>query len=276
MTKNHSTLGIIAGSGSLPAQLVQACRDANRPCFLLAFDAENVIEDVPHAVVRLGAVGEALDHLRKAGVQEVVMAGKVKRPSFGALRPDALGTKLMARMGTAFFGGDDALLRALVTFLEEEGFTVVGSDALLGALTATDGVLGSVRPTAREEEDIAQGLRVAHTLGALDIGQAVIVEHGYVLGVEAAEGTDALITRCVPLKREPRGGVLVKAKKPSQDARVDLPSIGPETVDKIHAGGFAGIAIEAGGALILEREKTIARADTLGIFIIGCGHAEKP
>lgn len=267
----QSTLGIIAGGGRLPSQLIESCQAMGRGFFVLAFENADMeaIGHVPHKVVRLGAVGEALEQLRSADAKEVVLAGKVKRPSFASLKPDALGAKLLARLGKAFFGGDDALLKAIVGFLEEEGFKVVGADDVLAGLVAPEGVLGKITPDARAKADIAQGLKVAKELGALDVGQAVIIENGEVLGTEAAEGTDALIDRCASLRRELRSGVLVKAKKPGQESRVDLPAIGPETVEKVHAAGFAGIAVEAAGSLILDKEKTIARADALGIFVVG-------
>lgn len=267
-----SPLGIIAGGGRLPLQLVESCQSAGRPYFILAVeDAADIeaISHLPHAVVRLGAVGEAIEQLRRADVREIVLAGHIKRPSFFSLRPDMVGAKLMARMGGALFSGDDAMLSALISFMEEEGFTVVGADTVLSSLLAPEGALGCMHPAPRALEDIARGWKVAKALGALDVGQAVVVENGYVLGVEAAEGTDALIVRCGNLRRESGSGVLVKVKKPTQDTRADLPSIGVQTVEAAHAAGLAGIAVEAGGALILDKEKTIARADALGLFLIG-------
>jgi DUF1009 family protein len=265
-------LGIIAGKGQLPAQLIEACQQSGRDFFVLGFENSadpETIAHVPHAMVRIGAVGEALAHLKNAGVQDIVMAGNIKRPSFLSLRPDAVGTRLMARMGSAIFSGDDALLKALVSFLEDEGFKVVGSDEIIGGLLMPAGILSKTKPDKRASEDIQQGLRIARAIGGLDIGQAVIIENGYVLGVEAAEGTDALIQRCGNLRRDMRSGVLVKVNKPGQEARVDLPAIGPVTVEQAHAAGLAGIAVEAGASLILDREKTIAKADMLGIFVVG-------
>lgn len=265
-------LGIIAGSGRLPAQLVEACQATGRPCFVLAFSEDtniDAIETTPHAVVRIGAVGDALKQLREAGVAEIVLAGKINRPSLTSLKPDLTATKLLAKLGKAFFSGDDALLSSLVSFLESEGFKVVSAQDILRSLVATAGVYGRIAPTPRDEADIAKGLKVAKQLGALDIGQAVIVENGYVLGVEAAEGTNALISRCASLKREARSGVLVKAKKPQQDARVDLPAIGLTTIENVHEAGLSGIAVEAGGSIILDRERVIARANELGLFLMG-------
>lgn len=268
----NATLGILAGGGRLPLQLVESCLASGRKFFVVAFEESADIEaisHVPHAVVRLGAVGETLDHLRKHKVEDVVMAGKVKRPSFGSLRPDMMGTKLMARMGAAIFGGDDALLKAIVGFLEDEGFNVVGSDDIIGGLAAPLGVMGKIKPSRDAEKDIAKGVKAAKMLGELDIGQAAIVENGYVLGVEGAEGTDELIHRCGKLRREKKSGVLVKMRKPGQEERVDLPAVGVQTVERVHEAGFAGIAVEAEGCLMLDKDKVIDKADKLGLFIVG-------
>lgn len=268
-------LGIVAGSGRLPAQLVDACRQSGRSFFVLAFsdvtDPETY-HDCPHAVVRLEKIGDAIAELRKAGIRELVMAGKVRRPSLIGLRPDKATAKLLAHMGSNFFSGDNALFSSLIAFLEEEGFTIIGADKVMSELIASEGVMGRISPTEANMVDIKKGLRIAKELGRLDIGQAVVVENGYVLGVEAAEGTDAMLIRCATLKQEERAGVLVKAKKPRQEARVDLPAIGPATVENVYAAGLTGIAVEAGGSLILDKEQVINRADKLGIFVIGVRH----
>lgn len=265
-------LGIIAGAGALPRRLAEACREEDRPFFIVAIEGAaemEALDALPHAVVRLGAVGEALHHLKSAGVAEVVLAGGVKRPSFSGLMPDAVGARLLARLGFRAFSGDDALLSAIVGFLEEEGFRVVGAEEVMGGLLAPRGALTRHTPDARARADVALGLRVAHALGALDVGQAVVVESGYVLAVEAAEGTDALISRSAALMRERGRAVLVKAKKPQQEARADLPAIGPATVARLHECGFLGLAVEAGAALILDRAEAVSLADRHGIFIEG-------
>lgn len=269
---SEPVLGIVAGSGRLPAQLIEACQKSGRPFFVLAFGHNPLLplsDDIPHVTVRLGAIGEALEHLRRANVSELVLAGRVERPSILNLRPDATATKLYARLGSAMFAGDNTLLKAVVGFLEDEGFKVIGSEDILNDLLTPPGVLGRVVPDERAMADIAHGVKVAKAIGSLDIGQAVVVENGYVLGVEAAEGTDELIARIAPLKQSRGCGVLVKAKKPNQETRVDLPAIGVETIENIHAVGLAGIAVEAGGSLIIEKHKLIQKADELGMFVIG-------
>lgn len=267
------TLGILAGGGDLPQRLIDACREQGRPYFILGFEGavdSTILEDQPHARVRIGAIGESLHHLHEAGVKELVMAGHVKRPSIASLRPDGTGAKLLARLGKSFFSGDNSLLTAVVEYLEEEGFRVIGADDVLHKLLAPQGLIGRIAPTKEAQRDIETGVKIAHAIGELDIGQAVVVQQGYVLGVEAAEGTDGLIARCGELKRNiPYGGVLVKVKKPTQERRVDLPTIGIETVRMVAQAGLSGIAIEAGGALVLDRQAVALKADALGIFIIG-------
>ena len=265
-------LGIIAGSGDLPARLLAACQQTGRPVFVLAFEgstAPELIENIPHAWSRLGAIGHAIACLKNAGVSDIVMAGKIERPPLASLRPDLTGTRLLARLGGSYLQGDDSLLTTIVQFLEEEGFRVHGADELLVELVTPEGLIGHHLPDKRAQADIETGVRVARAIGELDIGQAVIVQFGRVLGVEAAEGTDALIERCGPLRAEGMGGVLVKAKKPQQERRVDLPTIGVSTVERIHKAGFAGIAVEAGGSLIIDRAKVRATANALDIFVIG-------
>lgn len=265
-------IGIIAGKGSLPRHVIAACREKQRPVFILALTdttPADTIEGQDHAWVRLGEVGKAISLLRERNIKEVVIAGKIERPSLSSLRPDAKGMLLLSKLGGILLAGDDALLSSIVRFFEGEGFTITGADEVIRSLLVPAGVLGKYAPDKVAEADIKKGADVARAIGALDIGQAVIVQHGHVLGVEAVEGTDALIARASGLKQADSGGVLVKVKKPGQERRVDLPAIGVMTVKAVAHAGFAGIAIEAGGALMLDREAAIAEANALGIFIYG-------
>jgi UDP-2,3-diacylglucosamine hydrolase len=223
---------------------------------------------VPHAWVRLGAAGEALRLLREHHVEEIVFAGGVKRPSLLSLRPDWRAAKFFARVGYRALG-DDGLLTAVIREFEGEGFRVIGADELLGSALATVGPIGRHVPDAQAEDDIALGFRVVRALGALDIGQAAVVQQGLVLGVEAIEGTDALIARCAGLRREGPGGVLVKAPKPGQERRADLPTIGRRTVEAAAAAGLRGIAVEAGASFVLDRVATAAAANRAGLFVVG-------
>lgn len=263
-------LGIVAGGGRLPALIVGACRKQGREFFVLALEGQaekSLTDGIDHAWVRLGALGAAVDRLRKAGVGEVVLAGSVRRPSLADLRPDAKAMAFFARTGAAALG-DDGLLTALVDTLESrEGFRVVGPDSLLPDLLASSGAYGRHLPDSIARSDIAAAFRAAKNLGAADIGQAAVARAGRIVDVEDKEGTDALLARIA--KNGERGGVLVKTKKPGQERRADLPAIGPDTVAAAKRAGLAGIAIEAGAALVLDREALVAAADAAGLFVVG-------
>ena len=265
-------LGIVAGSGALPRRLIESCRAAGREVFVLALEGEAepaTVDGVPHAWCRIGAAARGFELLHANAVTELVLAGAVRRPSLSALRPDWRAARFFARVGYRALG-DDGLLSAVIRELEAEGFRVVGVDDLLEAdAMLPAGRLGRLQPDARAEADIEHGLRLARAIGALDIGQAVVVQQGLVLGVEAIEGTDGLLRRCAGLRRDGPGGVLVKTAKPGQEQRVDRPTIGVRTVILAAEAGLRGIAAEAGATLILDRAEVIRAADEAGLFVVG-------
>ncbi|MDC0033483.1 UDP-2,3-diacylglucosamine diphosphatase LpxI [Alphaproteobacteria bacterium] len=264
-------LGIIAGGGTLPALLASACLESGRDYLLLAIEGfadPASLKDHPHVWFRLGEGGKGIKLLRENGVEDVVLAGAVRRPSLKELRPDSWAIRFFAKLGKAWIG-DNSLLSALVGALEAEGFRVVGSDSILAECLAIAGPYGKILPDDVAQTDIDRGFAVVRQLGTLDIGQATIVQQGIVLAVEGAEGTDQLIRRCADLHREGPGGVLVKARKPGQDQRVDLPTIGIGTIRAAVDSGLRGIAIEAGGVMVFDREVAIGLANQAGLFVIG-------
>lgn len=268
-----SKLGIVAGAGGLPGLLVEACRDSGRDFHVFAFegsaDAE-ALAGAPKDWIRFGALGKAIDAARRLGIGDVVLAGGIPRPPLRHLLLDPVAARFLARVGTRILG-DDHLLAVVIRELEErEGFRLVGADEILAELVAVSGNHGALGPDRDSIADIERGFRVARALGALDVGQAAIVQNGTVLGVEAKEGTDALIGRCAAfVERGAPGGVLVKCSKPGQERRADLPAIGVSTVEAAVGAGLRGIALEAGGALIIDRDAVVAAADRGGIFIFG-------
>jgi DUF1009 family protein len=272
VTAAGGTLGILAGGGELPLRVARAARDAGRPVFAVVmrdWGEPEAWAGLPHAVERPGAAGRILSLLRAAQVRQVVLTGRARRPSVSSLRPDAYGLRVIARIGTAFLLGDDGLLRAVARVLEEEGFEVVSPQSVLAGLLPESGLLTrGAPPDGAARADIRRGVAVCRALGAADVGQAAVVQQGLVLGVEAIEGTDALLARCGDLRREGRGGVLVKLAKPGQDRRLDLPAIGPDTVRNAAAAGLAGIAFEAGSTVLLDRERTVAAAEAAGLFLL--------
>ena len=264
-------LGLIAGGGHFPGLVIAACRAQGRPLHVIALKGHaeaEVIGDYPADWIRLGEAGTGFSLLKKAGVTDVVMIGHVRRPSFTEMAPDFRTAAFMARVGMKALG-DDGMLRAVVAELESEGFKVLGIDDVLSDCIGLPGNLTKTAPDTQAQSDIQRGVDVALALGRLDVGQAVVVQQGLVLGVEAVEGTDHLIRRTADLKRSGPGGVLVKLKKPSQDRRMDLPTIGVNTVREAAASGLRGIVFQAGGTLLLGQDACIAEADHLGLFLHG-------
>lgn len=262
-------VGVIAGGGALPRIVVQACVEAGIGVFIVGFEGQTdpeIFEGRDYVLTRLGAAGQIIDVLRAHEVRDLVLIGAIRRPSFAELRPDMRTAQFFARVGLKAIG-DDGLLRALRAELETEGFAVHGAQQFVSGLLASAGPVGKTRADKAEKADIRRGMAVAKALGAMDVGQAVVVQEGIVLGVEGAEGTDELIRRCAAYRRAGRGGVLVKACKPQQDRDLDLPSIGPETVVLCAETGLAGIAVEAGKSLLIGRDEVAGLANRYKIFV---------
>lgn len=274
-TGTHKPLGLIAGLGELPVTLAERVTAAGRPVFvvrLLGFE-EPRLAGFPGATAGLGQLGRQIQLLREAGCEEIVFAGVVRRPDFSQLKLDFRGARLMPAVLREARKGDDALLRVLVEAFENEGFRVRGAEEMAGGLTEAAGTLTRHVPDPAARADIVVGARVAAEIGRLDIGQGCVVCDGLVLAVEAQEGTDAMLQRVAILPEHIRGtaqarrGVLIKRPKPIQERRIDLPTIGVRTVDLAAAAGLAGIAVEAGGALIMQRASLVAKADAAGLFV---------
>lgn len=272
MTVNTRKLGIIAGGGAIPAMLIRHCREQGRDFFVLAIegnaDKAFFTEDIPHQWIRIGQAGTGFKRFAEEKVQDVVMIGTIRRPGFFDLVPDLRTTAFFAKVGAKALG-DDGILRALVSEIEAEGMAVKGIHEVMTDLLIKPGVLGRHKPDRQALADIRRGMEVASELGRLDVGQAVVVQQGLVLGVEGIEGTDELIRRCGDYRRKGDGGVLVKLRKPQQDMRIDLPTIGARTVERAHEAGLRGIAVHTGNGLIVDEAEVIRLADKYGLFVMG-------
>lgn len=264
-----SKLGILAGGGIAPKEVMAVCRAENRPYFVFGLTGQ-VDEDLPIDMrLDFGAFGALKKRCLSEEIEQIVMIGHVRRPALSEIKPDLLGMKILAKIGLNLHG-DDGVLCAVADAIEMEiGVEVIGAHEVSLQLLMSEGVQTRTQPKPQDRKDIERALDVARGLGALDVGQAVIVQHGLVLGVEAVEGTDSLIKRCGELKRGVDGGVLVKCCKPQQDRRFDLPTLGLTTIENLAKAGLAGVAMEAGVSLFLQREDIIRIADEKGLFVIG-------
>ena len=270
-------LGIIAGGGPLPREVADNARAAGRQVFVvcLAGIADPAdYADLPHRAIPYGKVASIFDTLRGAGAEEVLLVGPVRRPSIAEMGLDRRGLSIIWNAGKRVLQGDDSLLRVIVEAIEAEGFRVVGPDAFLGGGEVPPGPVGQHTPSEPAMADIRRGIAVLNALAPLDVGQAVVVQEGIVLAVEASEGTDAMLNRVQTLRREPQaeggsGGVLVKLAKTGQEQRTDLPTVGLATVRKAISLGLEGIAIGADSTLLVQKEKAVAAADEAGVFLYG-------
>lgn len=263
--------GLIAGKGDLPCRLIEHFHKCSQPFHVIAFDGQTpptTVSGCDHLWVKLGTVGPIFDYFKRNGVTHLVLAGGIQRPTLSELSLDWAGTKLLTRIGFKSLG-DDGLLSAIVKIFEEQGLTVVGADELLQDILVPTGQMTKTAPCEDDFKDIQRGIEILKKLGEVDVGQAAVIQQGLVLGLEAIEGTSELIERVRLYQRAGRGGILVKMAKPHQNLKVDLPTIGPETIKKMNQSGLVGIAVESGRSQIINKDETLALADQYGIFVYG-------
>jgi hypothetical protein len=270
-------LAIICGGGSLPLTIADLVTAHGRAVVLFplhgAADPQSGAR-YPHHWVHVGQLGRFTRLARAAGCRDVVFIGSLVRPAFWQLRLDWTTLTVLPRVAAAYRGGDDHLLTGVARVFERQGFRMFGAHEVAPEILLREGAFGRSQPSERAQADIAFGLDYLHAAGPFDIGQAVVVADKHVLAVEAAEGTDAMLTRVAQLRangriREASGGVLVKAPKPAQDRRFDLPSIGPQTIEGAVRAGLSGVAVVAGETVVAEPEALLVAADRADIFVIG-------
>jgi DUF1009 family protein len=278
-------LALVCGGGSLPLAVADLVAARGRKVLLFplrgAADPKD-FADRPHHWVHLGQFGTVARIARANGCRDIICLGSVVRPSFWRLRPDFFTLKVLPQVAKAFRGGDDHLLSSIGRVIERHGFRLLGAQEVAPEILVPQGALGRVQATERDRADIALGFGYLRAAGPFDIGQAVVVADKRVLAVEAAEGTDQMLARVAQLRASGRigtakgVGVLVKAPKPNQDRRFDLPSIGPQTVEGVVRAGLAGIAVAAGETVVAEPGRLVAAADGGDIFVIGAPAGLKP
>lgn len=256
-------LALIAGQGALPGEIVSALPERPHVAALAGFPPESV---APDEEFRLEQLGSFLNGLTARGVTEVCFAGAVKRPPIDQGAIDAATMPLVPRIAAAMGQGDDGVLRTIIAVFEEAGFDVRAAHDLAPSLLPEAGVLAGDVPEAADRE-IARAREVLAAMGAADTGQACVVHRGQALALEGLFGTDWMLQSLLA-RPDGRGGLLYKGPKPGQDRRVDLPTIGPDTLDGAAAAGLDGVVIEAGGVLVIDRERTVETANAHGLFLL--------
>ncbi|OSQ48965.1 LpxI family protein [Marivita geojedonensis] len=292
------TLALICGQGRLPRIVADAQDQRPLVCVLNGFEPEGLKADL---TFHLETLGSLLDTLKSRGVTQVCLCGAIRRPPIDPTRLDAKTAPLVPRLQKALTSGDDGALRIVMELFEEAGMRIAAVHDLVPELLPAPGVLSYKTYTAQTTVEARIGERTVAAMGARDAGQACVVRGDSVVSREDAAGTDAMLTRLArdranasgdfltnPISTandmfggllgdasdwlsggstSTEGGILFKAPKPGQDRRADLPVIGASTPDAVAAAGLSGIVIEAGGVMILDRARTVARCDALGLFL---------
>lgn len=280
----QSPLALICGGGSLPLAVADYAAARGRKVLLFPLRGAAAPGDFaqrPHQWIYLGEFGKFFRLAQAAGCRDLVFIGSLVRPSFWQVRPDLRTLMALPRIVAAYRGGDDHLLRNIGRLVEEYGFRLLGAHEVAPEILVPPGALGRMQPAESARADIALGFDYLRAAGPFDVGQAVVVADRHVLAVEAAEGTDAMLTRVAEMRANGRiriasGGVLVKGAKPGQDHRFDLPSIGPLTVEGANRAGLAGIAVAAGETIVAEPARLVQAADRANIFVVGVPSGPPP
>lgn len=252
---------VIAGYGDLPHAITQKLDELNH--------SYDVISITDNSQFPIGHIGKILNHIKSLNAHKIVFCGAIKRPSFLKMNLDKTGKEWLVKLGYRVFLGDDALLKGVRQLLLKEGLEVISPHDILGTLLTPSGILTNRQPDKAEMFDIARGIFVLNTLSKADVGQAVVIQEGLVIGIEAIEGTKNLILRSKNLKISEIGGILVKTAKIKQDKGIDLPTIGPSTIMECVESKLNGIAVGANSSQIIDYNNTIKLANEHNIFIIG-------
>ncbi|XVN40321.1 MAG: LpxI family protein [Rickettsia endosymbiont of Argas persicus] len=266
-------LGIIAGKGALPSLVANNYRKQGGNCYIAAIEGETdteLIKCFEYQTFKIGMVGAAIKYFKEHNVKNIIFIGGVNRPNFKNLAVDATGSLLLFKIISQKILGDNNLLRIVAKFFESYGFKVISSSEIYQNQQCDSNIITDINPTNFDKKDIELGVKLLKHLSKFDVGQSVIVEDGYVLGIEAAEGTDNLIARCANLRKKSCGGVLIKLPKIGQDDRLDLPTIGIDTIRNLVKYNYRGVAIQKNAVIIVEEEKTVKLANEHKIFIAKC------
>jgi DUF1009 family protein len=252
-------LALIAGQGALPEVLAPhaglvAALQGNRPALQ------------PDLTFRLEHLGSFIASLQDKGITEVCFAGAVQRPDIDPDQIDNATRPLAKRLQTALTEGDDAALRSVLDIFEDAGLLIKAAHQVAPGLLPNAGVLTHTQPNDTAQTNVKRAAKALELIGPADIGQGCVVAKGQIIAVEAALGT-AWMLQSLQQRTDPPGGLFYKAPKPDQDRRVDLPTIGPDTVTQAATAGLDGIVIEAGGVMVLDLKATIAAADARKLFL---------
>ncbi|TDT77731.1 hypothetical protein BDE40_1028 [Litoreibacter halocynthiae] len=282
-------LALVVGEGQLPELLLEHLADTNTPYHLcqMEWQGSDARGDQPVRKFRIETLGSFIAWLKDQGVDRICFAGRVDRPPLDPSKIDPETMPLVPRMMQALQVGDDAALRLVLGFFEEAGIRPVGAHEIQPDILPPAGYLGSHRPSEQHARDADRGIEVIAAMAAADVGQACIVHERQPLVIEAQPGTDFMMQSLLHERANlpwgkaplgvfksprakglpPKGGVLIKAAKPGQELRIDMPTIGPDTILRAVQVGLDGIVVEAGRVIVLQSALCTKLAEKHGLFI---------
>ncbi len=256
-------IGIICGEGAYPELVIKECQKKDIPFCIILVDGYKYPKNysaVPKLAISLGQIGKAISFLKLHNVDKLIFAGHIRRPTLTELSFDIKGIIWILKLWKQFlYKGDNSLLTTISLLLSKENITLVSGTDFLDDIFLEEGIFSNIIPTKEEQKDIELGIREARSLGLNDLGQSIVVSNGNVIAREDKTGTDSLIERCYE-------GILVKVSKPQQDERLDLPAIGPKTIENLHRHGFKGLVVESGKTIIIDKQTVIRKVNEYGLF----------
>lgn len=263
-------IAIVAGKGEMPLHVAREAAAHGHEVLIFPIEgsADADYSDFQNTPLKIGQIGKFFDIMKAQGCHDMVLVGKFERPELSQVSFDWGAVKRIPDMMALLMGGDNAILERITAFFEQEGVKVHAVPDVAPGLMVQAGVLSQRKSSAQMQADAALGFEVLDRIGQFDIGQACVVHNGRVLAVEAAEGTDGMLARLQGIKAA-RGAVLVKAPKPKQELRNDMPVIGADTIELAAQIGIAAIALKAGGVLLAGVEETLAAGEKAGVVMWG-------
>ncbi len=266
-----NSIGIIAGQGLLPKIIYDECLNKGIKVKIIGLKGEineKIFKGINYDLFHPCSISNIFNYLQSNNLKNIVIAGKVKRIHLSKLIFDKIGFKIFTQIIKSGFN-DNGIYSIIIKFFENHGFKIISPNTIAKDILVKSGVMTNCEIPKKQKEDIEKGVDILKGIIKYDIGQAMIINNGLVLGVEAVEGTNELIKRCFKYKDQEIGGILIKLCKPNQDKRLDLPCIGPDTIKNIAKYSYKGIVVEAKKSIIIASETTIKLANENKIFIYG-------
>ncbi len=273
----ENQLAIIAGGGSLSDVIIETARKKGWNVTVFAIGDLNIAKNQDISLIEMNRldIGRIFQILKSQKIKNICMVGYIPRPNspkdylnFRYLNVQTLSI-LFQSIGI-LRGGDASLFKKINSLLEKRGYKIIGASEIAPNLTLKGGLYSSKSVSKVEFENIKKAKQCAEMTGYLDIGQAVVVKNGRVLAIEAAEGTDVMLERaaCLEAIRIKRGGVILKSAQINQDKRVDMPTIGPNTIKNVVKANLSGIAITADNVIVLDFQKVIEMIEDNNLYFI--------